>query len=47
MALDATGRKYGRGIFRTTRIQEAPGWNMRREPLSQGIMNRIDQVWSA
>ncbi|OAS27858.1 DNA polymerase V subunit UmuC [Pseudomonas putida] len=43
--LDEINDKYGRMMMRVASVPRTPGWEMRRDMISQSYTTRIDQLW--
>jgi len=43
--LDSVNKKWGRGTLRSGLLPATPGWEMRRELMSQSFTTRLDHLW--
>jgi len=43
--LDSVNAKWGRGTLRSGVLPATPGWEMRRELMSQSFTTRLDHLW--
>ncbi|KAB2526477.1 translesion error-prone DNA polymerase V subunit UmuC [Pseudomonas sp. GXM4] len=44
--LDEINGRWGKGVLRLASVPAAPGWEMRRELMSQSYTTKLDQLWT-